>query len=297
MQTKSQIRELLEASGIKPNKRFGQNFLIDLNLMKLLADSADIQKNDVILEAGCGTGSFTSILAEKAGKIIAAEIDHNLYRIAKEQLSQFNNVELLNVDILENKNTINEQVTELLTLAHKSSAGRILLVANLPYNVATPVMMNLITGDIKADEMYVTIQKEVADRMKALPGTSDYGALSIIMQACGDVELIRVLKPSVFWPMPQVDSAFVKYIRKKDKCSRIIDLELFTKVVHVFLNYRRKTIHACSKLDEAKSIGSNKWEDVFSFCSIDSKLRPDQIKAEQYINIANKIKQLNSGEK
>jgi len=295
MQTKSQIRELLEASGIKPNKRFGQNFLIDLNLMKLLADSADIQKNDIILEAGCGTGSFTSILAEKAEKIIAAEIDHNLYEIAKEQLSQFDNVELLNVDILESKNTINERVTKLLTLAHRISAGRILLVANLPYNVATPVMMNLITGDIKADEMYVTIQKEVADRMKALPGTSDYGALSIIMQACGDVEVIRVLKPSVFWPMPQVDSAFVKYVRSREKCSRIMDLELFTKVVHVFLNHRRKTIHACSKLDEAKSIGSNKWEEVFSFCSIDSTLRPDQITSEQYINIANKIKQINSG--
>ncbi len=296
MQTKSQIRELLDKSGIKPNKRFGQNFLIDLNLMRLLADSADIQKSDVILEAGCGTGSFTAILAERAGKIIAVEIDHNLYPIAKEQLSVFNNIELLNMDILESKNTINEQVSNLLTTAQNNLGGNILLVANLPYNVATPVMMNLITGKIKANAMYVTIQKEVADRMKAEPGSSDYGALSIIMQALGDVEIIRILKPGVFWPKPQVDSAFVKYVRSKEKCDRIMDLEVFTKVVHVFLNHRRKTIHACSKLDEAKSIGSNKWEDVFSACSIDSKLRPDQITVEQYINIANKIKQLDSGE-
>ncbi|MBN2588895.1 MAG: ribosomal RNA small subunit methyltransferase A [Sedimentisphaerales bacterium] len=289
MQTKSQIRELLEASGIKPNKRFGQNFLIDLNLMKLLADSADIQKNDIILEAGCGTGSFTSILAEKAEKIIAVEIDSNLYKIAKEQLSQFNNVELLNVDILESKNTINERVTDLLTLAQKSSNGRILLVANLPYNVATPVMMNFITGKIKADGMYVTIQKEVADRMKALPGTSDYGGLSIIMQACGDVELLRVLKPSVFWPKPQVDSAFVKFVRNKEKIDKIPDLELFTKIVHIFLNHRRKTLHACSRLEEAKAIGADYWTDIFTSCSIDSKLRPDQITSEQYIDITTGI--------
>ena len=289
MQTKSQIRELLESSGIKPNKRFGQNFLIDLNLMQLLADSADIHKTDVVLEAGCGTGSFTAILAERAGKIVAVEIDHNLYPIAKEQLSGFGNIELLNTDILESKNTISEQVTELLINAQKSFAGRILLVANLPYNVATPVMMNLITGKIKADEMYVTIQKEVADRMKAAPGTSDYGAMSIIMQALGDVELIRVLKPSVFWPKPQVDSAFVKYVRNKEKSGKVTNVELFTKIVHIFLNHRRKTLHACSRLEEAKTIGADKWQKVFDSCSIDSKSRPDQIAPEQYIEIANRI--------
>jgi len=286
MQTKSQIRELLEKSGIKPNKRFGQNFLIDLNLMKLLADAAEIQKTDVILEAGCGTGSFTAIMAERAGKIIAVEIDHNLYPIAKEQLSEFQNINLLNADILEGKNTINEQVTNMLSLAHKDFQGRILLVANLPYNVATPVMMNLITGKIKADAMFVTIQKEVAERMKALPGTSDYGALSIIMQALGDVKIIRILKPSVFWPRPQVDSAFVKYVRSKEKCDRIPDVELFTKIVHVFLNHRRKTIHACSRLDEAKVIESDQWDEIFTQCSINPKERPDQILPEKYIAMA-----------
>ena len=290
MQTKSQIRELLEASGIKPNKRFGQNFLIDLNLMKLLADSAEIQKSDVILEAGCGTGSFTAILAEKAGKIIAVEIDHNLYPIAEKQLSEFNNVELLNTDILESKNNINKQVIDLLSLAHVSFPGRTLLVANLPYNVASPVMMNLITGELKADGMYVTIQKEVADRMRALTGSSNYGALSIIMQACGDVELIRILKPSVFWPKPQVDSAFVKYVRNKAKNDKIHDLELFTKIVHMFLNHRRKTLHACSKLEDAKVIGINDWTDIFNLCSIDSNSRPDQVTPEQYVAISNHIK-------
>lgn len=292
MQTKNQIRELLEASGIKPNKRFGQNFLIDLNLMKLLADSAEIQKQDVILEAGCGTGSFTAILAEKAGKIISVEIDNNLYPIAKEQLSGFKNIELLNIDILESKHTISKQVMDLLSLAYKEFSGRILLVANLPYNAACPVMMNLITGPIKADGMYVTVQKEVADRMKAKPGSSDYGVLSIIMQACGDMELIRVLKQGVFWPRPQVDSAMVKYVRSKERNDKIPDMELFTKIVHVFLNHRRKTIHACSRLEDAKNIGGNNWTAIFNSCSIDSQLRPDQLTPEQYIAVATCIKQI-----
>ncbi|MBN1975227.1 MAG: ribosomal RNA small subunit methyltransferase A [Sedimentisphaerales bacterium] len=291
MQTKSQIRQLLESSGIKPNKRLGQHFLIDLNLMRLLADSADIQKNDVVLEAGCGTGSFTAILAQKAGRIIAVELDKNLFNIAKEQLSEFKNVELLNIDVLENKNTLSRQMTNLLTLAHEYFTGRILLIANLPYNVASPVMMNLITGPTKADGMFVTVQKEVADRMKAKPGSSDYGVLSIIMQAAGDVEIIRLLKPSVFWPKPQVDSAMIKYVRRQIKFDRISDKVFFAGIVHLFMNHRRKTMHACSRLDEAKIKDKINWADIFEQCNINPQLRPDQITPEQYIAISSCIKQ------
>lgn len=290
MQTITQIRQLLEASGIKPNKRLGQHFLIDLNLMRLLADSADIQKKDIVLEAGCGTGSFTAILAQKAGRIVAVELDANLYKIASEQLSEFNNIDLLNVDILESKNTINEEVTNLLSRAHGTFPGRIILAANLPYNVASPVMMNLITGHIKADAMYVTVQKEVADRMAAKTGSPDYGVLSILMQACGEVEIIRILKPSVFWPRPQVDSAMVKFVRNRKKTDLIEDVVLFANVVHLFMNHRRKTMLACSRLDEAKITGTKTWTDIFEKCEIDPKLRPDQISPEQYVALASGVK-------
>ena len=290
MQTKSQIRQLLESAGIKPNKHLGQHFLIDLNLMKLLADSADIKKEDIVLEAGCGTGSFTTILAEKAGRIIAVELDNNLYNIAKEQVAAFDNIDLINTDVLENKNTINNQVVNLLQHAHKLFSGRFILAANLPYNVASPLMMNLITGNIHADCMYVTVQKEVADRMKAQPKSSDYGVLSIILQACGDVEIIRILKPGVFWPMPQVDSAMVKFVRNEIKCEKIKDIDLFTKVVHLFMNHRRKTLHACVKLDDAQIASVNEWDDIFDKCSINPQFRPDQVAPEQYVAITSYIK-------
>ncbi len=289
MQTKSQIRQLLESEGIQPNKHLGQHFLIDLNLMRLLIDCADIQKKDIVLEAGCGTGSFTTMLAEKAGKVIAVELDHNLFKIAKEQLSEIKNLELLNKDILESKNTIDEEVVSLLTNSQKNFHGRFLLVANLPYNVASPLMMNLISGQIKADGMYVTVQKEVADRMKSEPGSGDYGVLSILMQATGDVELIRVLKPSVFWPKPKVDSAMIKYVRNKIKTSKISNMELLAKIVHLFMNHRRKTVHACSKLEDAKIFEINDWDRIFAECSINSQLRPDQITPEQFVSIASCI--------
>ena len=287
MQTKSQIRQLLESAGL----RLGQHFLIDLNLMRLLVDSANIQKKDVVLEAGCGTGSLTSMLAEKAGRVIAVELDHNLFNIAGEQLSEFKNLDLLDIDILESKNSISEKVTSLLSVAHDNFPGRILLVANLPYNVASPVMMNLITGRIKADCMYVTVQKEVADRMNAQPGSSDYGVLGIIMQAAGDVEIIRILKPGVFWPRPQVDSAMVSFIHNKIKSSRIPEMQFFSKIVHLFMNHRRKTLHACSRLEEAGISGIDDWDEVFRNCSVNPTLRPDQISPDQYVAIASYIKQ------
>ena len=289
MQTKNQIRQLLESAGIQPNKHFGQHFLIDLNLMRLLVDSAEIKKDDIVLEAGCGTGSLTSMLIQKAGRVIAVELDHNLFRIAREQLSEFENLDLLNTDILQNKHTLSEQVTHFLSLARKNFAGRLLLIANLPYNAATPVMMNLITGDLRADEMCVTVQKEVADRMKASQGGSDYGVLSILMQATGDVEIIRILKPSVFWPRPQVDSAMVKFVRNKTKVNRISDIEQFTKIVHLFMNHRRKTLHACGRLEEAKVPKIDNWDEIFSTSSINAHLRPDQISPEQYVSIASHL--------
>jgi 16S rRNA (adenine1518-N6/adenine1519-N6)-dimethyltransferase len=294
MQTKSQIRKLLESAGIKPNKHLGQHFLIDLNLMRLLVDEAGVQKKDVVLEVGCGTGSLTELLAEKAGRVIAVELDYNLFNLAREQLSEFKNIDLLNMDILENKNTISDEVTNLMSHAHGNFPGRIILTANLPYSVSGPVMMNLIAGPIKADTMFVTVQKEVADKMKAQPGSSDYGILSIILQAAGEIEIMRILKPSVFWPRPQVDSAMVRFIRSEVKNDRIPNMELFLKIVHLFLNHRRKTLHACSRLDEAKIPGIDNWDEIFEKCLIDPALRPDQILPEQYVSITSFIKKIMS---
>ena len=287
MQTKRQIQQLLVSAGVRPNKRLGQHFLIDLNLMRLLVDSANINNNDIVLEVGCGTGSLTEALIEKAGMVIAVELDRKLAEITKNRLANVENIELINTDILENKNTLSHAVTNALESAREKYHGRTLLVANLPYNAASPTMLNLLTGPITADAMYVTVQKEVADRMTALPASSDYGTLSIFLSAAGDVKTIRILKPTVFWPQPQVDSAMVSFVRNQAKLKRIENMELFSQTVHLFMGHRRKTLMACSKLARGKLAQVDNWPEIFERCSINPAQRPEQLGAEDYIAIAN----------
>jgi len=287
MQTKRQIQQLLTSAGVSPNKRLGQHFLIDLNLMQLLVDSADIKNNDVVLEVGCGTGSLTQSLAELAGKVIAIEADYTLAEIAKKQLLKAENVEIITTDILENKSTINQTVTASLILARKRYAGRFLLVANLPYNVASPVILNLTTGPTVADGIYVTVQKEVADRMTAAPGSSDYGTLSIYLGATGEAKTIRVLKPTVFWPQPRVESAMVSFIYKKEKADRIQNMQMFNKIVALFMSHRRKMLKACIKLARDELAKVNIWPEIFEQCMIDPTQRPEQLLPQDYIAIAN----------
>ncbi|MFB0551826.1 MAG: 16S rRNA (adenine(1518)-N(6)/adenine(1519)-N(6))-dimethyltransferase RsmA [Phycisphaerae bacterium] len=287
MQTKRQIQQLLASADASPKKRLGQHFLIDLNLMRLLVDSANITNNDIVLEVGCGTGSLTEALIEKAGMVIAVELDRTLAEIAQSQLANAENIELINTDILENKNTLSHTVTNALESAHKKYHGRILLVANLPYNAASPTMLNLVTGPRTADAMYVTVQKEVADRMTAVPASSDYGSLSIFLSAAGDVKTIRILKPTVFWPQPQVDSAMVSFVRDQEKLKRIENMEFFSQAVHLFMGHRRKTLMACSKLARGKLAKIDNWHEIFERCSINPAQRPEKLGADDYIAIAN----------
>jgi 16S rRNA (adenine1518-N6/adenine1519-N6)-dimethyltransferase len=289
MQTKRQIRQLLLSAGIRPNRRLGQHFLIDLNLMRLLVESANVQKDDIVLEVGCGTGSLTEALAEKSGRTIAVELDRNLFEIARRQLEKTENVMLINADILESKHSISQVVTDALAGAREQCSGRALLVANLPYNVASPVIMNLVIGPILVDSMFITIQKEVAERMAARPASDHYGTLGIFLEATGDVETIRDLKSSVFWPQPQVDSAMVRFVRSRTKVARITDMELFTQVVHLFMGHRRKTLMSCSKLSRSKLARIIHWPKIFEKCRIDPTKRPEQLSSDDYISITNYV--------
>lgn len=287
MQTKHQIQQLLASAGVLPNKHFGQHFLIDLNLMRVLVDSANIGSDDIVLEVGCGTGSLTEGLAEHAGYCLAVEVDVILAKIAKEQLAEKENVNVINTDILENKHTISGTVIEAIERACKKHSGRLLLVANLPYNVACPVMLNLVTGPMVVDEMYVTVQKQVAERMTAKPGSGDYGTLSIFLSATGEVKTERILKPTVFWPQPQVESAMVSFVRKEENVSRIKSMEVFGEVVSLFMGHRRKMLKACAKFASGELRGVGNWLEVFEQCSIDSTKRPEKLSPEDYIAIAN----------
>ncbi len=315
-----QIRQYLTEAGVNPNKHLGQHFLIDLNLMRLLIDTAGITDRDIVLEVGCGTGSLTEALSDRAGAVVTVEIDPTLATIALKNLQSRPNVQLVHADALHNKNTINPEVIEALTRAagispshqirvnpcesvseeepcesvssplvhHPSSiVHRLLLVANLPYQVASPLMINLITGPTIAHGMYVTVQKEVADRMTASPGGSDYGLLSVLLSATGTVRTLRTLKPSVFWPPPQVDSAMVAFVREPERACRISDMTLFTDILALFLGHRRKMLKAASKLALGRLAGIDDWPGIFESCEIDPSLRPDQISPDDYIALTN----------
>lgn len=287
MQTKRQIQQLLSSASIRPNKRLGQHFLIDLNLMRLLIKTANIEKKDIVLEVGCGTGSLTETIAEKAGWCIAVECDTKLAEITKNQLKDKGNTEIINSDVLKSQNTISQAVLKALGQASEKYPGRILLVANLPYSVASPVMLNLIKGPTIADGMYVTVQKEVADRMTASPGSSNYGILSIYLQAAGEVKTIRVVRPTAFWPAPQVSSSMVSFLRQKEKVSRIYNMSLFSETVKLFMGHRRKMLKACTKSACGELARITSWPKIFDQCSIDSTRRPEQLWPLDYITLAN----------
>jgi 16S rRNA (adenine1518-N6/adenine1519-N6)-dimethyltransferase len=287
MQTKQQIQQLLASAGIEPNKRLGQNFLIDLNLMRLLIDSANISNNDILLEVGCGTGSLTQALAERSGKVVAVEMDETLAKIAARELTEASNVEVINTDILENKSTINRAISNAIKMARKELSGRFLLVSNLPYSIASPLMMNLITGSTVADAMHITVQKEVADRMTATPGDRHYGTLSIHLAATGNVKTERVLKPTVFWPQPQVNSAMISFVREPEKGSRIQSMELLGEVVNLFMQHRRKMVKACTRFAAGELVEIDNWSEIFQRCSIDPHNRPEQLSPEDFISISN----------
>ncbi|MHC4927027.1 MAG: 16S rRNA (adenine(1518)-N(6)/adenine(1519)-N(6))-dimethyltransferase RsmA, partial [Planctomycetota bacterium] len=287
MQTKQDIERLLAGAGTQPNKRLGQNFLIDLNLMRLLIEEAHIHETDVVLEVGTGTGSFTEGIAAEAGKVITVEYDNTLAKIATRQLENLNNVTLINADALENKNAINTDVLEAVKTARNELGGRLLLVANLPYSVGSCVMANLISGPVTADAMYVTVQKEVADRMAATPCHNEYGTLSILMAATGDIQLLRKLPASVFWPRPQVESAMVCYQRDKKKAAQIHDMQTFRDVINLFMGHRRKMLKAASKTATGTLSKVSHWGDIFDESFVDPHKRPEEITPEQYISIAN----------
>jgi len=287
MQTKNEIRQLLNAAQIYPDKRLGQHFLIDLNLMRMLVDSACICNDDVVLEVGCGTGSLTQSLCESAGGVIAVEVDVKLAQIAKGRLSKNKNLQMVNADILRNKNKLNAEVIRKVRSAFKKYPGRFLLVANLPYDVASALMLNLVLGPVAADGMYVIVQREVAERMAAKAPDKNYGSLSIYLSATGKVKIIRRLSSAVFWPQPQVESAMVKFVRDKKKIKQIRDMQLLGEVVNLFMQHRRKMLKASVKFAKSglQSIGD--WTGLFSEAGINPRHRPEQIAAENYIALSN----------
>ncbi len=205
MQTISEIRALLDARGLRPKRRLGQNFLYDKNQLAKLVAAAEVKAGDVVLEVGPGTGTLTEALLEAGAEVIACEIDNDLADLIEDRLGppDASRFTLIRGDCLGKSRTLNPDIIEAI-------AGRkFKLIANLPYQIASPLMVALLVDHPNCLAQFITIQKEVADRLLATPSTKAYGPLTIITRAVAEVKKIAILKPTCFWPPPKVDSAMV----------------------------------------------------------------------------------------
>jgi 16S rRNA (adenine1518-N6/adenine1519-N6)-dimethyltransferase len=244
-QTISFLQQRFREVGLQPDKKHGQNFLIDINLIDLLIRAADLGPDDVVLEIGTGTGSLTARMADQAGHVVTVEIDQHLYLLSSEELIDYTNVTQLHQDALKNKNNLSETVLQTVRDKLAEVPGRqFKLAANLPYNVATPILSNLLSTDITPVSMTATIQRELAERIIASPRTKDYSALSIWMQALCEVEIVRIMPPDVFWPRPKVDSAIIHIVPKPEKRAQIPDLTYFHNFVRSLFFHRRKFLRS-----------------------------------------------------
>ena len=229
-QTLTFLLRRLQQAGIEPRTDLGQNFMIDMNLQRVLLEAAHIEPHDVVLEVGTGTGGLTMQMAPLAAAVVSVELDRSLHQLAGEELFHLSNVTLLQTDVLKSKNRIELAVLEAVQRQLEAGPERQWkLVANLPYNIATPLISNLLALDRPPRTMTVTVQKEVADRFVARPD-KDYGALAIWIQSQCRAEIVRVLPPSVFWPRPKVSSAFVQITLDETLRQRIPGSGLFSRL-------------------------------------------------------------------
>lgn len=226
--------EIIQKYEFMFQKKFGQNFLIDTHVLEKIISAAGITKNDCVLEIGPGIGTMTQYLAENAGHVVAVEIDRNLIPILKETLADYDNVTVINEDILR---------VDIKTLAEEYNGGKpIKVIANLPYYITTPIIMGLFESGVPIDNITVMVQKEVADRMKEGPGSKDYGALSLAVQYYAEPEIVANVPPNCFIPRPNVGSAVIRLTRHKEMPVEVKDPALMFKIIRASFNQRRKTL-------------------------------------------------------
>lgn len=288
-QTRSYLMQLFQEHGFNPRHDLGQNFLIDLNIIDLVVRRAQLGPDDVVLEVGTGTGSLTGALASYAAHVVTVEYDPNMHMLASRAMKSFGNVTLLNTDALKNKNHLHPLVLEAIDTALAVRPGRQLkLVANLPYNIGTAVMSNLMATDLPWVAMVATIQFELAERMQALPSSNDYGGLTVWMQAQADVELVRKVGPNVFWPRPKVDSAVVSVRLNEEKRRRIVDRGFFHELVRHLFNHRRKALRGVlAVLDPV--LGKADVDALLAELDIPGNTRAEQMSPEAIVGLANRV--------
>ncbi|MFL5331294.1 MAG: 16S rRNA (adenine(1518)-N(6)/adenine(1519)-N(6))-dimethyltransferase RsmA [Gemmataceae bacterium] len=286
-QTLNYIRARLTEAGIQPKSKLGQNFLIDLNLIDVIVTAAELGPEDLVLEVGCGTGSLTTRLIEKAGAVLGVELDPEIFPLVSELLPSSNNLRLLHADALKSKNELNPNIfTALDELQKQFHTTRLKLVANLPYSVATPVIANLLIGNYTPERMVVTVQFEIAQRLSASLGDSEYGALSVLTGSLAKVNILRHLPPNVFWPRPQVDSAIVLIRPDPAKREHVGSPLAFRHFLRDLYTHRRKNLRGALTGWPSGRREKGDVDRLLEGLGIDGKLRAEQLDLEDHLRLS-----------
>lgn len=277
MQTLSEIKTLLAERGLRPRHRLGQNFLHDQNLLRKLVSAADIGPNDVVLEVGPGTGTLTEALLAAGARVVAVELDRDLASLVRDRFEDEQRLTLIEGDCLASKHALSPEVLAALAAAELTEGAppRFKLVANLPYQAASPLIATLLIDHPLCTGMYITIQREVADRIAAKPGGKDYGSLSVICQALAEVERLAICPPSCFWPQPKVTSAMLALRRRSfgGSAEAPFDPQALADLLHELFSKRRK------------QLGSILGRDFPFPQGISPSARPEQLSVEQILSL------------
>ncbi len=277
----SDIKYLMAKYDIRPKKKLGQNFLVDNNIIAKIVNSTDIA-NRVVVEIGPGLGSLTKALAQKAGRVIAVELDSRFLPPLKEVFSLQENVEIIHADALK---LDYDQIMQ-----ERGLSESYVVVANLPYYITTPMIMHLLENKFNIDELVIMTQKEVANRMRAKPGTKDYGSLTLAVQYYADVSLVAKVPPTVFLPKPEVDSAVIKLKRHLKPVFEVNDEELLFKVIKAGFAKRRKTLlNALTSAD--LNISKAELMEICRASGINEQSRMEQLSLQEIIRLANYFKE------
>lgn len=273
--------EIIQKNNFNFQKKYGQNFLIDAHVLDKIIAAANITKDDFVLEIGPGIGTLTQYLAEAAREVTAVEIDRNLIPILEETLSPYENVTIINQDILK---------TDITALAAEKNGGRpIKVLGNLPYYITTPIVMGLLESDVPLESITVMVQKEVALRMQAGPGTKDYGALSLAVQYYAEPYLAANVPPNCFIPRPGVGSAVIRLTKRKAPAVAVQDEKLLFSLIRASFSQRRKTL--VNGLKNAGTISFSKEQllDALRKTGLSENIRGEALTLEQFAALANEL--------
>lgn len=282
----SKVKEILSRYNFRTSKSLGQNFLVDRNIINKIIKTADITHNDLVVEIGPGIGVLTTAMAEHAQRVLAVEVDKKLIPILQETLSAYKNTEVVLGDALE---VDFDQLVDQKTEGSNGIRGKgYKLVANLPYYITTPLIMHLLTNGFNLHSLVVMVQKEVAQRMTAVPGNKEYGSLTVAIQYYTEANIDFIVPRTVFYPPPEVDSAVIKLIKREHPPVKVVDEKMFFKIVRAAFGQRRKTLTnalAGSELQIEKSHLLN----ILHIVNIDPKRRGETLSIGEFASLANAI--------